>query len=166
VLGLAGEGLGRLVPDRGRVAVVLALAVAAFAVDVARRPGLPPGWRRQVDERWVDEYRPWVYGFGWGAQLGAGVLTIVSSAATYLVMGLAALIGSLPGGVALGVTFGLTRGLTLLLARGLVSPASLRSFHRSLQPRRRLAASAVVLAEGLVVLAATAALLQLPAGSG
>ena len=159
VLGLVGEGLERLVPDRVRLAAVVVVAVAAVAVDAARRPRLLPSWRRQVDERWMDEYRAWVYGVGWGVQLGAGVLTIVSSAGIYLVVALAALLGSLPVGVALGATFGLTRGLTLLTARGLVSPAALRSFHHRLQARRRHANAAMVAAEASVAATATAALL-------
>ncbi len=159
VLGSVGEVLGRQVPDRGRLVVVAALAAMAMVVDIARRPRLLPSWRRQVDERWMDGYRAWVYGFGWGAQLGAGVLTIVSSAGTYLVVALAALLGSLPAGVAIGATFGLTRGLTLLTARTLTSPASLQSFHHRLQSHRRAAVAAMVLSEALVAAAATAALL-------
>jgi hypothetical protein len=159
ILGLVGEGLGRVVPAGGRLAAVAALAAAALVVDALRRPRLLPSWRRQVDERWMDEYRAWVYGVGWGAQLGAGVLTIVSSAGTYLVVALAALLGSLPAGIALGATFGLTRGLTLLTARSLTTPASLRSFHQRLQSRRRPANAALLLAEAAVAATATAALL-------
>lgn len=159
ILGLAGEGLERVVPVRARLAAIIVLAVAAVAVDGARRPGLLPGWRRQVDERWMDEYRAWVYGLGWGAQLGAGLLTIVSSAGTYLVVAVAALVGSFPAAVALAATFGLTRGLTLLTARHLTTPASLHAFHQGLQPRRRLATAGVLLAELLVATTATFALL-------
>jgi len=162
LLGLGGEGLGGVVAGRERLGVVVALATAALAVDLSRRPGLPPSWRRQVDERWMDDYRPWVYGLGWGAQLGTGVLTIVSSASTYLVVALAALLGSLPAGVALGATFGLTRGLTLLAARHLSTPASLHSFHERMQSHRRLPAAAVILADALVALTALATLLNLP----
>ena len=153
-LGLAGAGLARVVPDGARLVVLLALAVGAAAIDAGRRPSLLPSWRRQVDERWMDEYRPWVYGFGWGAQLGAGVLTIVTSASTYLVLALVLLIGSVPAGVALAATFGLVRGLTLLSGRGLTSPAALRSFHQRMQVKRRLAASAVVAADAAVAVAA------------
>lgn len=159
-LGLVGEGLERVVPAQGRLVVIAVLAVAAVAVDAARRPGLLPGWRRQVDERWMDEYRAWVYGLGWGAQLGAGVLTIVSSASTYLVAALAALLGSFPAALALAATFGLTRGLTLLTARRLTTPAALHRFHTSLQPHRRTATAAVVLAESLVAATATITLLS------
>ncbi len=157
VLGLAGEGLAHLLSDGGRLVVLVVLAAAAAAIDTARRPGWLPGWRRQVDERWMDQYRPWVYGFGWGAQLGAGVLTIATSASTYLVLAVAVLIGSLPAGVALAATFGLVRGLTLLTGRRLTSPAALRSFHQRMQQHRRLAASAVVAADVAVALTAAAA---------
>ncbi len=159
VLGLAAEALGSVVANRGRLVLVLVLSVAAFAVDATRRQRLP-SWRRQVDERWMDEYRAWVYGLGWGAQLGAGVLTIVSSASTYLVLATAALLGSLPAAVALTATFGLTRGLTLLTARHLVTPADLRTFHQSLQPHRRKATAAVLGAEALLVMATLATLLE------
>ena len=158
-VGLVGEGLGRVASDRVRLVAVVALAVAALVLDATRRPGLVPSWRRQVDERWMDEYRAWVYGLGWGAQLGAGVLTIVTAAGTYLVVALAALLGSLPAGVALGATFGLTRGLTLLTARGLSTPAALQSLHQRLQPHRNRAATALLAAEALVAATATAALL-------
>ena len=52
----------------------------------ARRcaPRAVPGPRRQVNERWLDEFRGWVYGLGFGAQLGLGVTTVVTSAATYV----------------------------------------------------------------------------------
>jgi len=162
VLGAAGGGLGQLVPDRARLALVAVLAVGALVVDATRR-GLP-SWRRQVDERWMDEYRAWVYGLGWGAQLGTGVVTIVSSACTYLLVALAVLLGSLPAGVALGAAFGLTRGLTLLTARRLGSPAALRSFHQRMQGHRRLAVAGVVVADALVAVTATATLLQLAGG--
>jgi hypothetical protein len=55
-------------------------ALVALALDLSPRP--VPGPRRQVDDRWRDQYRGWVYGLGYGVQLGVGVTTIVSSAAT------------------------------------------------------------------------------------
>ena len=69
---------------RRRCAVLLARARGG---DRARRAARAvPGPRRQVDERWLDEYRGWVYGAGYGAQLGLGVTTVVSSAATYVAL--------------------------------------------------------------------------------
>lgn len=158
LLGVAGQALGSVVGLRPRLAGVMVLAALALVVDVAGRPRLLPGWRRQVDERWMDSYRPWVYGAGWGAQLGAGMLTIVSSAATYLVLSLAILAGSWPAAVALAGTFGLMRGLTLLTGRRLTSPAALQAYHRRLAARRRLAVLAVVMADAAVAVTAAVAL--------
>ncbi len=158
LLGVIGLAVAALVPAGGRLLVVLAVAAAAAVVDVAGRPGLLPSWRRQVDERWMDGFRPWVYGFGWGAQLGTGVLTIVNSAATYLLLALAVLVGSPAAAVALVATFGAVRGLTLLAAHGLSSPAALHSFHQRMASRRRLAVLAVVTADAGVALVAAVAL--------
>ncbi len=158
VLGLVGQALAVVLPLQARLAGVVALALTALVVDLSRRPALLPSWRRQVDERWIDRYRPWVYGAGFGAQLGAGVLTIVSSASTYLVLALAVLTGSLAAGVALAATFGLVRGLSLLTAKPLTSPAALRSFHQRLPARRHLAEVAVPVTEVAVALSAGAAL--------
>ena len=46
-----------------------------LAVDLSNRT--VPGPRRQVDERWLDRYRGWVYGVGYGSQLGLGIVTVV-----------------------------------------------------------------------------------------
>src|ERR1700730_4317784 len=93
---IAGAGLGALAGGVGRATfgrslgadtglLVLAVALAvAVAVDLKFRA--TPGPRRQVNERWLDEFRGWVYGLGFGAQLGLGVTTIVSSAATCLAL--------------------------------------------------------------------------------
>ena len=95
----AGAALGALgsvaLPSRPGIAVLLAAIGVAIVLD-----GLPvavPGPRRQVDERWLDRYRGWVYGAGYGAQLGLGVTTIVSSAATYVALLAAFLTASAPG---------------------------------------------------------------------
>ena len=34
---------------------------------------------------WLGRYRSWVYGLGFGVQLGAGVTTVVVSSAVYVV---------------------------------------------------------------------------------
>ena len=55
------------------VAVRAVVAVAAFAgvvIDATRWPGWLWRPRRQVDENWLQSYRGWVYGAGFGAQLG------------------------------------------------------------------------------------------------
>ena len=58
-----------------------------------------PTNHRQVNERWLDDYRGWVYGIGYGFQLGMGVVTIVTSATTYLAFLAAFLSHSVLGGL-------------------------------------------------------------------
>lgn len=132
--GVAG-GLGAwLVPDRPSVAatVVVALALLGAALD-ARLGGVHlPTITRQVDERWLHKYRGWVYGFGFGVQLGTGVATIITSAAVYVMLLAALLTRSFVAGVAIGVTFGFVRGASILLARHVRTPEQLRAFHRAL----------------------------------
>jgi hypothetical protein len=145
--------LGSLVlPSHPRLAVLVAAIAVAAVVD-----GLPravPGPRRQVDERWLDRYRGWVYGAGFGAQLGLGVTTIVSSAATYVALLAAFLTASAPAGAIVLGCFGAVRGLTPLAAAGVRSPRRLFEFHRALARTRDTARWGVVAAQaGMLVLA-------------
>src|SRR5690606_27854324 len=57
------------------------LALVGLALD---RAGRVPGPQRQVDQLWLTKYPGWVYGVGFGAQLGLAFTTIVSSSATYV----------------------------------------------------------------------------------
>jgi hypothetical protein len=129
----AGAALGAVgnafVPAGGREAAVVGLLAAALALDLLA-PAVP-GPRRQVNERWLDEYRGWVYGLGYGAQLGLGVTTIVSSAALYAALGAAFLAGPAGGAVIVGC-FGAVRGLTPLAASHVRSPGQLMAVHRGL----------------------------------
>jgi len=140
-----------------RMGVLAIGLVTAIAVDL--RPGSAPGPRRQVDERWLDEFRGWVYGLGYGAQLGLGVSTVVSSAATYVAL-LAALLcaGAGAGAVILGL-YGAIRGLTPLLAAGVRSPDQLLRFHARFIGVQRPAATAGRLALGAVTAVALIAVL-------
>jgi MFS family permease len=139
LLGLLGCALGSVVARRvdGRAAlVVLAVAcVAAAVVDLTGRR--LPSWHRQVDEQWLQAYRGWVYGAGFGLQLGFGVLTIITSASTHVVVLATVLAGSIPGGVAIGATFGLVRGLAILSVRSVERPEQLSQFHRNMVERAR-----------------------------
>jgi hypothetical protein len=136
--GAAGAGAGAalgalgnaLVPAGGRAAAVVGLLAAAFALDLLA-PAVP-GPRRQVNERWLDEYRGWVYGLGYGVQLGLGVTTIVSSAALYAALGAAFLAGPIGGAVIVGC-FGGVRGLTPLAAARVRTPGQLMAVHRGLE---------------------------------
>src|SRR5947209_1935186 len=111
LLGAVGTGLDRRL-------IVPATAIALL-LDATRRV---PGPGRQVNERWLDEYRGWVYGLGFGAQLGVGVTTVVSSAATYLAL-IATFLAAKPwsGALIMGC-YGAIRGLTPLAGAGVRSP--------------------------------------------
>ena len=140
--------------------VIGALACLAAALTDARGL-LPPSWRRQVDEDWLQRYRGWVVGGGFGIQLGFGLVTIVSSASVYAALALAVLTGSFWGAVAIGTTFGLVRALPLLTVRRVRSGETLAALHRrvnALAPRAR-SATVAVLAGGAAVLVASAVVL-------
>src|SRR3954447_8870550 len=70
VAGALGSLLLRDVSWDGRIGFVAALLALGLVLDLA---GKVPGPRRQVDESWLDRYRGWVYGAGFGFQLRAGV---------------------------------------------------------------------------------------------
>ncbi|HWH27722.1 MAG TPA: hypothetical protein VNU26_01965 [Mycobacteriales bacterium] len=169
VAGLLGAGLLSLLDDAGvrigtpaRAALLAVAAVAALAVD--RLPGRTraPGPRRQVNEDWLEVYREWVYGGGFGLQLGAAVLTQVATAAVYVMLLAAALTGSVVAGALIGTGFGVVRALPLLATRGVHDAASLHALHRRSRafgrPAHRLSTAA------LLGVAATAAGASLAAG--
>ena len=104
--------------------------VAAAALEVrALRGGRVPGPRRQVNEDWLNRYRGWVYGAGFGVQLGAGFTTIVTSAALYAAVGLTVVAASLGTGLLVGTVYGLGRALPLVAAGRVTRPEHLRALH-------------------------------------
>jgi hypothetical protein len=117
-----------VVANAGALVVALLALVFDLRVGGLRLPTV----RRQVNERWLDEYRGWVYGVGFGAQLGAGVVTIVTTAATYAALLLATLTGSVAGGALIGLVFGLVRGASVLITARTKDANDLRSLHRSM----------------------------------
>jgi hypothetical protein len=136
---LAG-GVGSLALNRlgldARLAVLAVATLVAIALDAVTRV---PGPRRQVDERWLHEFRGWVYGVGYGAQLGVGVATVVSSAATYVAL-VAALLVADPGrGAVVMGGYGLIRGLAVLGSAGVRRPDQLITLHAWLERRRATA---------------------------
>ena len=58
-------------------------------------------------------YRPWVYGAGFGVQLGAAAATVVNTALVPLFMLAALLSGHAVSGMVLGAAFGAARGASL-----------------------------------------------------
>jgi MFS family permease len=120
---------GAIAPFAGspsaRLVVLAAAALAAGAIDLAA-PARLPTLHRQVDEDWVSRYRGWVYGAGFGAQLGVGVITVVTTASVYAWLVGAAVSGSALAGGMVGAAFGAARAAPLLAVRRADSPPALR----------------------------------------
>ena len=145
------------------------IAVLGATVDAGVFGPVLPVIRRQVDDRWLSQYRSWVYATGFGWQIGTGVLTYVMTSAVGLVVALCVLTGE--PWVAFGVTsgFGTARGMAVLLTGRAGDPQSLRALHRTLdranQPVRWAAISvqALVAAASLAYVSPVALLGGLPA---
>lgn len=161
VLAVGSSALGPSV--RLVEALAAAAALLAAVADAGVGPVRFPVFRRQVNERWLDQYRSWLYGAGFGWQVGVGLATYIMTAGVILIVVMAALTGQPLAAVVIGVGFGLVRGLTVLLTRYLRSADALRTFHRRFagltEPVRY--ATAAVQAIGAVALAAA---VWLPAG--
>ena len=157
-VGAALAAAGRLVPTGGTVRLdgLLAACVAALVLELGPSGIRLPTHRRQVDERWLHRYRGWVYGIGFGGQLGVGVATVVATPAVYVAFVAQLLAPSVAAGLAIGATFGLVRGATVLSTARVDSPGALTAFHRRFQRGERLAAAAAVASQVAIVLAAGA----------
>lgn len=140
--GLALGAVGALLPPLPVLLVAGAACLLAAAADLA--PGRLPVGRRQVDERWLGHYRGWVYGLGFGYQLGLAVVTVVSSAATFAVLAVALLTQSPAAGAVVGLVFGSARALPALLVRRVDSPDRLRRLARSVERHGPAAARTTV----------------------
>lgn len=156
-LGLVMAALAAAVHVIGASNTVLA-AVAAVAclVTIESDTGLGgfrlPVHHRQVNERWLDQFRPWVYGAGFGWQIGAGLATYIKTCAVYLMIVLAVLTGSPGAALLVGVTFGLVRGMAVILGRHITSSAKLAEFHRRFAQFEPLARTATTLCVAAVAL--------------
>jgi hypothetical protein len=138
----------------GTVAVI---AGTAAAVDAGAFGAVIPIWRRQLNDAWMSRYRGWVYGAGYGWQLGVGVATYIMTAAVFAVPLLGVLTGDAMAALAICTLFGLVRGFVVLLTARAGSPAQLRALHRRFAEwgsSVRLAEIGVELAVVFAVLAA------------
>lgn len=154
ILGAIGALLGAVdvVPATAVRWIAAGALLAAAAADVA--PWRVPGGVRQVDEAWLYRYRGWFYGAGYGWQLGTGVLTVVTSAATYALLVVLLLTGSPPAAAAIGAVFGLVRALPVLAVRRVTTPQQLRRMAGRLEVAARPAAvgtAATVALSGLLL---------------
>ena len=137
--------------------LVAGLAIVGAAVDAGVLGVSPPFFLRQVNEDWLGRYRAWVYGSGFGWQVGAGVTTYIMTAAVFLTIAMGALTAGPIAALSLGILFGLVRGLAVLLTSRLHTTAQLFEFHRRFdalgEPVRR-AVIVVQLAVAIVAIGA------------
>jgi hypothetical protein len=118
-LGGALGAIGSLV--RGPIGLSARVALALLAIMLATGVAFDlgalgtrlPTVHRQVNEEWLSRYRGWVYGLGFGLQLGAGFSTVVAISAVYAAFAAALLSGSVGMGLLIGGTFGLVRAASL-----------------------------------------------------
>jgi sulfite exporter TauE/SafE len=157
LIGLGLGALGSLVAPTDRAVLLLATAIGAFtagALDVARLKA--PGPSRQVNETWIGVFRGWVYGGGFGLQLGLGLATYVVTWGVYASYIAAFATVSPVQGALVGATFGVGRSLSLWLAGYVDRPSRLTGFNRRLASagpviRRSSAVAFAALGLGLIV---------------
>lgn len=135
LLGAVAGGLGYLVmlvlplSGLGVVVVVVGLLAASALADLSRKGRPLPGIHRQVNEDWLGTYRGWVYGLGFGFQLGLGVVTYVATFAVPVMLIIAVLTGSPAAGALIGAVFGFFRGAAVLTVSRINHPQQLNRFH-------------------------------------
>jgi len=131
VMALLAAGFAALdVTAATALGLVAGLAIVSAAVDAGVLGVSPPFFLRQVNEDWLGRYRSWVYGSGFGWQVGAGVATYIMTAAVFLTVAMGALTAGPIAALSLGILFGLVRGLAVLLTARLRSTAELFYLHR------------------------------------
>ena len=110
---LGGRSLVPLgISEPARMWVLLGLIALGLSLDAGLLGPRLPGPRRQVNDEWLYRYRGWVYGLGFGFQLGVGFLTVVQLSAVYAAFAAAFLSGSFTAGLAIGASFGTVRAST------------------------------------------------------
>lgn len=138
--------------------IAAGIAVLGAAVDGGVFGFAPPFFKRQVNEYWLTRYRAWVYGSGFGWQIGAGVTTYIMTAAVFVTVAFGALTAGPWAALALGVGFGLARGLAVLLTARRHTTTELFALHRRFdalgEPVRR---AVIVVQLAVAVVAAGAA---------
>lgn len=164
VIGITLGALGAALSSAVEISIALRLwllaatALVGAGIDAAVLPLRFPTWRRQVDERWLTEYRGWVYGAGFGFQLGTGFATIVPAAVTYTAFAAALLSLSPVGGLAVGAAFGLMRSVPLLLTARLHTATALYAATRRVEAAEPTAGRVAVLGQLTIAAMAIAAI--------
>jgi hypothetical protein len=157
IAGLAGSAVLGGASDAVRLSVAGVILAVGLIVDVARGERPLPGLRRQVNEDWLHAYRGWVYGLGFGLQLGLGVATVVTTSMVYASVTLSFVSASLLAGAVIGGAFGLARGWTVLAAWWVRTPADLVRLGGLLTRWEGRSRRWALLAQGALVVLAIAA---------
>ncbi|MCB0976598.1 MAG: hypothetical protein KDB02_03990 [Acidimicrobiales bacterium] len=136
-IGTLAAGAGALLgladlPTSSRVGVGAVAALLTASIDLGLLGIELPIFKRQVNDAWLRQYRAWVYGAGFGWQIGFGVATYIMTAGVFLVIALAVLTTSPIQALAIGFTFGLVRGSAVYLGRSATTPAALGRVHERL----------------------------------
>ncbi len=155
-MGLIGMAIEGVVGRTALAVLVAAVALVGLLGDSVWNKALLPSPHRQVNEDWLDSFRGWVYGAGFGFQLGLGVVTIITSGAVHVMLAAAAFTGSPLTGAVVGAAFGLVRGLTVLTMAGVDQPTALLDRHRHMQELYPAARTAAVAAQAGVLVAVVA----------
>ncbi|MEE8599569.1 hypothetical protein [Euzebya tangerina] len=155
LLGWTGEALPGQMAASTRLALIGGVAILGVVVDAT--VGVPT-LHRQVDERWLTEFRGWVYGLGFGLQLGTGILTIMPSSIVLttwigVVIGADPLIGAITG-----LTFGAARAAPLVVAGRVRTVSALRRTLRWMDTVRPSVRRSMPWAQGVIGVAAVATL--------
>ena len=116
--------------------VCMAVAAIGAATDLGLFGDVLPVLRRQVDDGWMSRFRPWVYGAGFGWQIGFGFATYVMTAGIAVTFAFAIAAGVAANSVyetlLICVVFGFARGATVFIIAGASTPQRLRQVHRKL----------------------------------
>jgi hypothetical protein len=130
------------------------VAVVTASIDLGSLGISLPIFKRQVNDAWLRRYRSWVYGAGFGWQIGTGVATYIMTAGVFLTFALAALTASPAAAMLVGLVFGLVRGSAVYLGRSATTPAALGEVHARLDrfgPAARRAAASVQVLSAVVL---------------
>ena len=161
-IGAVMAGLAAAVSAIGATSTALlgiaaGLAVLGATVDSGVLGFMPPFFKRQVNEYWLSKYRAWVYGSGFGWQIGAGVTTYIMTTAVFVTVAFGALTAGPVAAMVLGVFFGLARGLAVLLTARSRSTADLFALHRRFDALGEPVRRAVIVVQLVVAVVATGA---------
>lgn len=158
VFGVVGQLiLSQIETDVGLTVLALAAALGV-AADLQLFGLRLPSIQRQVNEDWITTYRGWIYGSGFGYQLGLGLVTIVTTSTVWLTWVAAAMTGSWAWGLFLGSVFGLARGMFIFATIGVHEPAALRALFKQVADQADSVNQVAMLAAGLTAVTALAGL--------